>query len=43
MFRYRRILEMHSEGISIRSIAASTGNSRQKITEVDCQHFFGQK
>ena len=34
MFRYRRILEMHSEGISIRSIAASTGNSRQKITEV---------
>ncbi len=35
MIHYRKILEMHSEEkTSIRSIAASTGNSRQKITEV---------
>ena len=34
MFHYRRILEMHGERISIRSIAAAIGNSRQKVTEV---------
>lgn len=34
MVRYRKILELHDEGISFRGIAASTGNSRQKITEV---------
>jgi transposase len=34
MIHYRRILELHDEGISIRGIAASTGNSRQKVTEV---------
>lgn len=34
MIYYRRILELHDEGISFRSIAASTGNSRQKVTEI---------
>lgn len=34
MIHYRRILELHDEGISFRSIAASTGNSRQKVTEI---------
>ncbi|WP_255505008.1 integrase [Lysinibacillus sphaericus] len=26
-------MELHDEGISLRGIAASTGNSRQKVTE----------
>ncbi len=33
MIYYRKILEQHDEGISLRGIAASTGNSRQKVTE----------
>lgn len=34
MIHYRKRLELHVEGISLRGIAASTGNSRQKVTEV---------
>lgn len=34
MIRYRKILELHDEGISLRGIAASIGNSHQKVTEV---------
>lgn len=34
MIYYRRILELQDEGISLRGIAASTGNSRQKVTEI---------
>lgn len=34
MNHYRNILELNDEGISLRGIAASTGHSRQKITEV---------
>ncbi|NMD72873.1 IS21 family transposase [Bacillus sp. DNRA2] len=34
MIHYRRILELHDGGISLRGISSSTGNSRQKITEV---------
>ena len=34
MIYYRRILELHSERIRLRGIAVSTGNSRQKVTEV---------
>lgn len=32
MIHYRKILELHDEGISFRGIAASTGNSCQKVT-----------
>lgn len=34
MIHYRKILKLHDEGISLRGIAASTGHSRQKVTEV---------
>lgn len=34
MIHYRKILELNAEGISLTGIAASTGNSRQKVTEV---------
>ncbi|NRD78543.1 IS21 family transposase [Bacillus sp. BRMEA1] len=34
MIQYRKILELHDEGISLRGISSSTGNSRQKVTEV---------
>ena len=34
MFPYRKILELHSEGVSLRSIASITQHSRQKVTEV---------
>jgi hypothetical protein len=34
MLQYSRILRLKAEGLSLRSIASSTGNSRQKITEV---------
>ena len=34
MIRYRNILELDDEGISLRGIASSTGNSRQKVTEI---------
>lgn len=34
MFQYRKILEMHSEDFSLRSIASATGHSRQKVSEV---------
>lgn len=33
MINYRKILELHDQGISLRGIAASTGNSRQKVTK----------
>lgn len=32
MIHYRKVLELHDEGISLRGIAESTENSRQKIT-----------
>lgn len=35
MIHYRKILELHDEGISLRGIAASTSNSRQKVTVND--------
>jgi transposase len=34
MIHYRKILELQDEGISMRGISASTGHSRQKVTEV---------
>lgn len=34
MIHYRKVLELHDKGISFRGNAASTGNSRQKVTEV---------
>lgn len=34
MIHYRKILELGGEGISLRAISSSTGNSRQKVTEV---------
>ena len=34
MINYYRILEMHLQGISQRTIASSTGHSRDKIREV---------
>lgn len=34
MILYRKILELHDEGISLRGISTSTGNSRQKVTDV---------
>src|SRR5690606_23016769 len=37
MIHYRKILELHDEGISLRGIAASTGHSRQKVTEALAQ------
>ncbi len=33
MINYRKILELHDDGISLRGIAASTGHSRQKVTK----------
>lgn len=34
MIHYRKILELQDEGISMRGISSSTGNSRQKVTEI---------
>lgn len=34
MIYYRKILELQDEGITLRGISASTGNSRQKVTEI---------
>ena len=34
MLQYRKILELNGQGISMRSIAANTGNSRPKVSEV---------
>lgn len=34
MIYYRKILELQDEGISLRGITISTGNSRQKVTEI---------
>lgn len=34
MINYRKILEMHLQGISQRTISSSTGHSRDKIREV---------
>lgn len=34
MIHYRKILELNDDGISLRGIAASTANSRQKVTEI---------
>jgi hypothetical protein len=33
-YHYQKILELHDEGISLRGISASIGNSRQKVTEI---------
>src|SRR5690606_27036394 len=37
MIHYGRILELHDEGISLRGIAASTGHSRQTVTQALAQ------
>nr|WP_238937944.1 hypothetical protein [Anaerobacillus isosaccharinicus] len=37
MIHYRKILELHDEGISLRGIAANVQVTRQKITEVISQ------
>lgn len=34
MLRYSATLKLKEQGLSLRSIAASTGNSCQKVTEV---------
>lgn len=34
MLHYRKILELHFQGHSMRNIAASTGNSRPKVAEI---------
>ncbi|MFV8785220.1 hypothetical protein [Aerococcus urinaeequi] len=34
MINYHKILEMHLQGISQRTISSSTGHSRDKIREV---------
>ena len=34
MLRYSDILKLKEEGFSLRSVASSAGNSRQKVTEV---------
>jgi len=34
LFSYRKILELHEEEVSLRSIAMITQHSRQKVTEV---------
>ena len=34
MYPYRKILELHAESVSLRSIAMITQHSRQKITEI---------
>ncbi|MFZ3580277.1 hypothetical protein [Virgibacillus sp. DJP39] len=34
MIHYQKISELDDEGISLRGIVASTGNSRQKVTEI---------
>lgn len=34
MYPYRKILELHADGVSLRSIAMMTQHSRQKVTEI---------
>ena len=34
LLQYPKILRLKKEGFSLRSIASSTGNSRQKVTEI---------
>lgn len=34
MIHYQKILKLHDERIILSGIAASTGNSRQKVTEM---------
>src|SRR5699024_11718488 len=34
MYPYRKVLELHAESVSLRSIAMITQHSRQKITEI---------
>ena len=34
MFPYRKILELHGDNVSLRSIAQIVQHSRQKVTEV---------
>lgn len=34
MIRYRKILELYDKAISLSGISTSTGNSRQKMTEI---------
>lgn len=34
MIQYRKILEMAQEGLSLRTVSASTGHGRLKVTEI---------
>lgn len=34
MIQYRKILEMAHEGLSLRTVSASTGHGRPKATEI---------
>ena len=34
MIQYRKILEMAQEGLSLRTVSASTGHGRPKVTEI---------
>jgi len=34
MYPYRKILELHADKVSLRSIALMTKHSRQKVTEI---------
>ncbi len=34
MLQYRKILELHFQGQSMRNISASTGNSRLTVSEI---------
>lgn len=34
MYSYRKILELHADNVSLRSIALMTQHSRQKVTEI---------
>lgn len=34
MIQYRKILEMAHEGLSLRTVSASTGHGRPKVTEI---------
>jgi len=38
MFPYRKILELHGDNVSLRSIAQIVQHSRQKVTEVCLWH-----
>ena len=34
MIQYQKILEMAHEGLSLRTVSASTGHGRPKVTEI---------